>query len=140
MTDETQAAPAAENNVTLQSLVERYIALRDKKIAIAAQLKEKVGRIDDVLSKVEAAMLKEFKAMGVESVRTPHGTAFKSVRTSATVADWDAALDYIKSNEDWGMLEKRVSKDAVKAYREDHNDLPPGINWREDITINVRRA
>jgi hypothetical protein len=38
------------------------------------------------------------------------------------------------------MLERRVSKAAVEQYKDEHGNLPPGINWREEITINVRRS
>lgn len=128
------------DTAVLDNIVERYIALRDKKAKIVADAKEKVATIDDVLLKAEAAMLAEFKRIGVESVRTPHGTAYKSTKTSATVTDWQATLDFIKQTDAWYMLEKRVSKDAVKSYREENDDIPPGINWREEISVNIRRT
>jgi hypothetical protein len=56
------------------------------------------------------------------------------------VADWDATLDFIKANEHWQMLEHRVSKQAVEEYKSEHGDLPPGVDWREEVTVNVRRA
>jgi hypothetical protein len=124
----------------MKEMVEKYIALRDKKAQITAEYKEKVAGIDEVLTKVEAALLHQFKTMGVESVRTSCGTAFRSTRYSATVADWDSVLDFIKNNGHWQMLDHRVSKKAVEEYREEHGDLPPGVNWREEVTVNVRRA
>jgi hypothetical protein len=124
----------------LEELVEKYIELRDTKSKIASDYKAKVAVIDTVLDKIEAELLSQFSDLGMESVRTKSGTAFKSTRTSATVADWDYALDFIQRKELWNMLERRVSKQAVEQYKEEHGDLPPGINWREEITINVRRA
>jgi hypothetical protein len=56
------------------------------------------------------------------------------------VADWDYVLDYIQKNELWNMLEKRVSKQAVEQYVEEHGNLPPGINWREELVVNIRRS
>ncbi len=124
----------------VEQLVEHYITLRDKKAEIANAAKAKLAKVDALLDKIEGALLLTFQQSGAESVRTKSGTAYKSTKASATVADWDAVLNYIRDNELWQMLERRVSKDAVIQFREQHNDLPPGVNWREEVTINVRRA
>ena len=124
----------------MKDLVEKYIALRDAKAALAKKFKENVAVLDAPMEKIEAMILKEFGKQGIESARTDSGTAYKSVRTSATVADWEAILGYIVENRAWEMLERRVSKEAVVAFREEHDDLPPGVNYREEITLNVRRS
>jgi len=124
----------------LQALVERYIMLRDKKAEIVNAAKEKAAKLDDLIKKLEGALLLTFQQTGAESVRTAAGTAYKTTKASATVADWDAVLGFIKDNEMWNMLERRVSKEAVVQFREANNDLPPGVNWREEVTINVRRS
>ena len=124
----------------MEELVEKYIELRDTKSKMSSDYKAKVAVLDKVLDKIEAELLSQFGDLGMESVRTKSGTAYKSTRTSATVADWDYTLDFIQKHELWNMLERRVSKQAVEQYKEEHDDLPPGINWREEITINVRRA
>lgn len=124
----------------MEELVEKYIELRDQKSKMSADYKVKVAKIDSVLDKIEGELLRQFSDHGMESARTKSGTAYKSTRVSATVADWDYVLDFIQKNELWNMLERRVSKQAVEQYKEEHGDLPPGINWREEITINVRRS
>lgn len=124
----------------MKEIVEKYIKLRDKKAELTAEHKAKIAKIDEALAVAEGVLLSEFQKAGMESVRTESGTAYKTVRTQAGVADWDAVLDFIKANDLWSMLERRVSKQAVEQYREANNDLPPGINWREEVTINVRRS
>ncbi len=124
----------------MQDIVEKYIALRDAKAAVSAQYKEKLAKFDLVLDKMEAHLLGEFNKLGIDSIGCDAGTAYKSTRSSASVADWDATLDYIRTNELWNMLERRVAKKAVEEFRDEHGDLPPGLNWREEVTINVRRS
>lgn len=124
----------------MDDLVEKYIELRDGKAKIAAKYKEDVAKIDVILDKIEAYILETFTEQGIDSAKTPKGTAYKSVRSSATVADWDATLDFIKANNLWNLLKHDVAKKAVEEYRDEHNDLPPGLNWREEIVINVRRS
>jgi hypothetical protein len=127
-------------DASIESVVEKYIKLRDLKSEIANEAKAKIAKLEDHMSRMEAALLAAFEEAGMESVRTKAGTAYRSTRASATVADWDAVLDFVRENELWTMLERRVSKDAVVQYRQEHNDLPPGVNWREEITVNIRRA
>lgn len=124
----------------MEELVEKYIKLRDAKSKAVKQFKDKMAKVDSVLTRIEGDILKQFNASGLESARTKSGTAYKSTRVSATVADWDSTLDFIRENEMWNMLEHRVSKDAVQQYREVHDDLPPGVNWREEVVVNVRRS
>lgn len=124
----------------MEALIEKYIELRDAKTLLNNAHKAKVAKLDDVMTKIEGFILEAFNEQGVESARCSTGTAYKSVRTTASVADWDATLDYIKTNELWAMLEKRVNKTVVEEFRLEKGDLPPGLNWREEVTINVRRS
>lgn len=124
----------------VNALVEKYIELRDHKAKLSAAFKEKTAKLDAVLAKIEGALLQQFNELGMESVRTKSGTAYKSTRASATVADWDHVLDFIQQNDLWNMLEHRVNKTAVEQFKEEHGDLPPGVNWREEVVVNIRRS
>ena len=126
--------------IQTDELGEKYIALRDKKKAMDDAHKAKLSKLTDLMDRIEAVLLEEFQRTGAESVRTKAGTAFKSKRTSATVADWDAVLNFIVENNLWAMLEHRVAKTVVEEYKTEHGDLPPGVNWREELTINIRRS
>lgn len=124
----------------LDKIVERYVLLRDKKAQMKAEFDASVADINAAMDRLENAILQTLTAQGVESVRTEHGTAYKSTSTSATIADWDAFLSFVQENERYDMIEKRCAKTAVEQYRAANDDLPPGVNWREAVTVNVRRA
>ncbi len=124
----------------MQELVEKYIALRDAKDKIKAALSAKTAKLDAVMERIEAQILSTFIQQGIDSVRTSAGTAYRQTRTSAKVADWESVLQFIRDQELWHMLERRVSKDAVTDYRNEHGELPPGVDWREEAVINVRRS
>lgn len=121
-------------------LVDKYIALRDKKSVIKKEYDDKVQKIEEALDKVEAILLKHFDETGSESIKTAAGTAYKSNRTSATVADWDAFLAHVQSAEAWELLEHRVAKKAVEEMKNATGDIPPGVNWSSEIVVNVRRG
>ena len=123
-------------------LVERYVALRDRKAAIKAEYDKKVAAIEDALGKIEGVLLRTFNETGIENIKTAAGTAYVSVRSSASVADRDTYFAWVAEDfeERAIFLEARANKTAVEQFKTANNDLPPGLNWREERVVNVRRA
>ena len=96
--------------------------------------------MDEVLDKIESALLKTFETTGMDSVKTEFGTAYTTERTTASVADKDAFMSFVKSREDWHLMEVRASKTAIQQYKDEHQDLPPGVSWRSERVVNIRRS
>lgn len=124
----------------MDELAAKYLQIREKKQELVNQHKEKVAKIDAILSKLEIAMLEELNSAGIESARTKAGTVYKSTQKRVGVADWDAVLDFIRQNEFWSMLERRVNKSAVEQWETEEGSLPPGLNIHSEIKVNVRRS
>lgn len=124
----------------ISELVQKYVEVRDKKAQMEAEHKAKIAKVEEVLDKIEAALLKTFETTGMDSVRTEFGTAYTSSRSTASIADPDAFMSFCKENNAWHMLQKRVAQSAVEQYKDEHEVLPPGIDWRVERTINVRRS
>lgn len=126
----------------LDELVANYIKLRDKKSQLKKQYDEKVAKVDAVMDKMEAIILKTFQDSGIDSARTDAGTAYISTRTSATVASREEFLSWVLQDPDERsiFLENRVSKVAVEQFKAANDDLPPGVNFRSEIVVGVRRA
>jgi hypothetical protein len=123
----------------IDELTRLYIELRDQKKQLKAKYDEDVESIDAALARMEAVFMNQMNAQGLESMPNSAGTPYKQHVQSATSGDWPTFLKWVIENQAWHFLEKRVSKDAVKAYKEDHNEIPPGVNWRESVVVNVRR-
>lgn len=124
----------------ISELVQKYIEVRDKKAQMESEHKAKIAKVDEVLDKIEAALLKTFDTAGMDSVRTEFGTAYSSSRTTASIADPDAFMTFCKENNAWHMLQKRVAQSAVEQYKDEHQDVPPGIDLRVERTIGIRRS
>jgi hypothetical protein len=125
--------------LTVDTVIDTYLKLRNKKEAIESETKEKVKGIKDNMAKLEGWIKEQADNQGVKSFKTDHGTAFLTTTDFAQVADWDAVLDYIKSNDAFDMLEKRVSKTAVRGYIEKNKTVPSGVNYGTRIDVNVRK-
>ena len=125
---------------TVEQVVETYLKLRRKKEAVENETKAKVAAIKDSMTKLESWLMQKADEDGVTSFKTTAGTAFVTTTDFANVADWDAVLTFIKENDAFDMLEKRVSKTAVRAHMDETGDVPPGITYGSKIGINVRKA
>lgn len=121
-------------------LIGKYIALRDRVGEREKQHKEELAPMKEMLTRIEAVLQQRLDAEGANSVNTPNGTAFKTSKTSVTVADKDSFMEWLRSQGRFDMLDVRPNKTAVVAYREEMNDLPPGLNWREEVVVQVRRS
>lgn len=118
-----------------------YIKLRDKKAQMKAEYQDAVAPVQEKMDKLEAKFLEIMNTTGVDSLKTEHGTAYSSTRTSASVADKDAFFTFVKENNEWPLMEVRASSTAVKQFAEaNEGELPPGINYNVERTINIRRS
>jgi len=125
--------------LTVDSVIEGYLKLRAQKQAIEARTKEQTSAIDANMDKLEARLKLKAEETGVTSFKTDHGTAFLTTVDFANVADWDAVLKFVRENDAWDMLEKRVNKNAVRQRIEATKAVPNGVNWASRLDINVRR-
>lgn len=126
-------------NYTVDQVIEAYLKYRNKKEALEAQIKEQVKELKDKMAKLEAWIKTKADAEGVTSFKTAHGTAFVTTNDYANVADWDAVLAFVKENDAYDLLEKRVSKNAVRGYIDQQKAVPSGVNYGTRIDVNVRK-
>lgn len=125
----------------LSEAVSLYIQMRDKKAQMKADFEASIAPLNEKMDKLEAKLLDVFNKTGMDSVKTEFGTAYATTRTTASVADREAFMEYVKANEEWALLEVRTSKTAVEQYRAaNDNELPPGVNLREERVVNIRRS
>jgi hypothetical protein len=122
----------------LDEMVERYLKLKERKAMMKKVFTEKTAPLERDMAAIEAQILQHFETTGQTSAKTAHGTPYISLRESFTVADRDTYFDFVKANEAWDMLESRANKTAVQAWVEEHDDLPPGLNYRAERTVNIR--
>lgn len=131
---------AKVNELDDVSLLRLFIALRDRRAQRKAAFNEDDAGDKDKQNKIEIEFLRRFQSRGIDNVSARDvGTAYKSTRASATVADWDAVLGFVQENGAWEMLERRVNKTAVEQFKSVEGDLPPGVNWSETQVVNFRR-
>jgi hypothetical protein len=117
-----------------------YIKMRDKRSELLKQYENEDSKIQQQMEMVENELRKLFDEVGLESIRTAHGTVYRSVRTQYQVNDWDSMYKFIKQHDVPQLLQQRISTTNMKQFlNENPNLMPIGMNIDNRYTVTVRR-
>jgi len=120
-------------------VIRTYMKLRDQKTAIEAKVKGDLTTLKGKMDKLEAYLKAQMDAQGLTSFKSDFGTAFLTTTDYANVEDWNKTLGFIRDNDAYDMLEKRVSKIAVRGYIEENKAVPPGVTYGTKLEVNIRK-
>lgn len=155
MTDELMAAvanvqlakhagvnPAQEVVVpaTVDKRVQQYIQVRDEIQKRNKAHDEAMKPLVDLQNMLTGWMQDFLEQSGADSIKTAHGTCYTSTRYSASLADPEAFMRYVKENNHWDLLDRKANVTACKEYVAEHGAAPAGVNMSAIKTIGVRRA
>ena len=137
MSEENEVAERPD----LDQLTSIYLKIRDKR----AENKREFENVDKDLEAQQQMlaeqMLDTCKEMNADSIRTPHGTIIRSVKSKYWTGDWDSMYNFIKEHDAFGLLEKRLHQTNMKDFLNENPDvMPMGLNVENEYTIVVRRA
>lgn len=125
---------------TIDALVDQYVKLRDKIKESDDAYKAKMAPIKGYLERLNGALLLQLQGIGGDSVKTPHGTAYKTTKRSATIADAGEFRGFVIENRAWDICDWRANAPAVEAFLQENQTLPPGVNLSSIVTVGVRRS
>lgn len=128
-----------EDFKSVDEAIERYVALRDFLSAETKKYNELEAGIKGELEKISMWLRDQGDALGVDSFKTSHGTAFRSVKTSYRVGAWDDFIEWVKNTGNFQCLEKRAAKLAVKEIHDVTGLIPPGLEYSAEVEFSVRR-
>jgi hypothetical protein len=118
-----------------------YLQLRAHKEALVAKHKDELAPVNDQMHKCLAWVQQQMQTQGLTNFKGSAGIAFLQTDTTVSVKDWDAMFEWIKQNEQWAFLEKRVSKSVVKDFMESQNgEIPPGLGVTTSVEAHIRKS
>jgi len=125
----------------LDKLTAVYIKMRDKRDDMRREAEAREKEIEEQMGIIEAEMLEVCKQMNADSVRTPHGTIIRSVKSRYWTNDWDSMYQFIKEHDAFGLLEKRLHQTHLKEFLSENPDtFPIGVNVENSYSVVVRRS
>ena len=119
---------------------ERYLQVRNQIDNLEREHKTAKAALNEKLIALENWMTAKAQEDGLETVKTPHGTAYWSTHHTATVGSREEFFNFCKEHDAWDMVESRASKTGVKSYIEAHGAPPPGVNFSSAKVFNMRKA
>lgn len=139
MSDTAVAAPPAVP-VKVEARVKQYIEVRDALKKMDEEHDERKKPLVELQNLLTGWLQDFMETAGAENVKTSHGTCYSSTRYTASLADPQAFMDYVKSSANFDLLDRKANVTAVKEFIAEHNSPPPGVNLSAIKTVGVRRA
>jgi hypothetical protein len=125
----------------LDKLTAIYLKMRDKRDDIRRETEAREKELEEQMGIIETEMLEICKQMNADSVRTPHGTIIRSVKSRYWTNDWDSMYQFIKEHDAFGLLEKRLHQTHLKEFlSENPTTFPVGVNVENSYSVVVRRS
>jgi hypothetical protein len=141
MDEDVQGEAPPDSNPTLDKLTKVYLRMRDAKEAVTDAYKKQIADLEEQMAVVEAQMLETCKQFNADSIRTPHGTIVRSVKSRYWTNDWDSMYRFIEEHGAFALLEKRLHQTHMKEFLSENPDLlPAGLNVESAYTVVVRRS
>lgn len=121
--------------------VEQFIALRDARKKLKSEFEEADRSLRVLQETLEGQLSSFMSANKTENLKTAHGTCYTTVRYSASLADADAFMNFVISNQAFDLLDRRANATACRDYLAEHKDMPliPGCTLSALEHVGVRR-
>lgn len=127
-------------NVSVDKLVAAFIKIRDARDEVKRDMENKMAELEAEMDVIKSTLLEQFKDTGIDSAKTPFGTAYRTLKTRYWTGDWESMYDFIHENDAYDLLERRIHQTNMKQFLEEHPDShPKGLNVDSEYTLVVRR-
>ncbi len=121
-----------------------------KRIGQYKAIEAKLDAMDKANDLAKAPLL-EIKAMlqgyfeqvltqtGAQNIATPLGTVHWNTRTTASLEDAEAFMNFVTSTAQFELMDRRANATACRDYAEKGGSLPPGVKLSTIRTIGVNK-
>ena len=133
----TQVKEVTETPFNFDKRAEQFHLLKAKKKAIEDKTKEELKEVNEAIEMVKLSLLDNLNKLGLENVKTAHGTIHKVRRRSVPIEDAAAFLEFVRKSEAWEFLDLKCNLTAASDYVDEHGDAPPGVTLKVHTDIGV---
>jgi hypothetical protein len=121
-------------------LVSAYIRIRDARADLKRKYEEEDGELKTKLEAIEQKLLDLAQEHGLDSLKTPYGTASKTVRTRYWAPDWESFTKFLDEHGSYDLLERRIHQTNFQQFLKSNPDIQPPVNADSRYAITVRRG
>lgn len=119
----------------LPDVVDAYISIRAQRL----QLDRQAAEVKEQEETLKEHLISSFRTSGTTALGGQAGLVKMTKTIEPDPTNWDELYIYIKANDAWELLHKRVGSQAVKERWEAGEEIP-GIGRREVYKLSVSGA
>lgn len=124
----------------LDKLAEVYIKIRTRIAEVTKAYDTEVEGLKEQQAQIASAMKDLLQQLNVRSVNTVGGTVVLTEKVRYFPSDWAEFKQFIKDNDAFDLMEKRIAQTNMAKFLEDHPDkYPPGLQSETEISVSVRK-
>jgi hypothetical protein len=124
------------SELTADKLVSIYIKIRN----VIKEKEDEIKRFKEQQDQVADKLLSLCNEQNVDGLKTPEGTVSRRVNSSYWTSDWEQMHKFIRDNEAFHLLEKRIHNANMREFLSDNPDLCPiGLQSNKKYIISVRK-
>lgn len=124
----------------LEKMVKVFIKMRDTRSAMKQEFEAKYNALGEDMELIQNMLLKFLQDNKLQNIKTDHGLVYKTETIKPSAADWDVFYTWIKKNDAFDALEKRITKRFIKDYMDQHDGgVPPGVTVYRGYEVGIRR-
>lgn len=125
----------------VSAMVSQYIATRDAAAKLKSDFEAKYNQLKSHMEDIELEIMTLANNLGVDNFKTSFGTAYRNVKQSYNVENWEEFSKWVVENDPHlQTVQKRVVKAAVDELCEEFGiEIPPGISVHTEVKFNIRK-
>lgn len=124
---------------TIDEAIGTYVATRDDLAEHRQAYNAYEARAKNYLDRIETWIRIKADELGMDSLKGPSGTAYRTVKNSYRVQNWDEFWSWATENGFSHVVEKRAAKLAVQEIHNETGEIPPGLDHIVEVRFDVRR-
>ena len=126
--------------ISIDMVMARRFELAEQIAVIQGRHKAELEPLNQELNVCELYIKDTMNKGGLQQLKTAAGMTYFTTKDSVKVSDWDAALNYIRENDAYHLLNQAVNKTACKEFIEANQTPPPGVEYSAYKDLAWRRG
>jgi len=122
------------------TVIEQFVKLRDRRAELKRAYEAEDFKLKQAAERIEGWLLQKLNTDGVESLKTAMGTAYISVETRVSCADWPSFYSFCLQQQRVDFFEKRLTTKVILEFEEQEGHLPPYVSKMVERVVRVRRT
>lgn len=127
------------SQLSVSDLIKQGIQIRDELTVERHKYQKYEKDAKGMMARISMALKAKGDELSVNSFSTDFGTAYRNLKETYRVGDWNQFLPWLKETGNFQCLEKRAAKLATKEIHQATGSIPPGIEYIAEEEFVLRR-